>query len=140
MEPANKEARRVLIVDDEAAIRESLGRLFQLARYEVHTAASGRDATAWLAGRSVDVVLLDVNMPDENGWETARRLAALCPSVPVLMITGWPDQRVPADLGNVVGLMDKPLDLLSLLGAVSRLCRRAEEHPEAEAARACQAA
>jgi len=70
------------------------------------------------------VTLLDVNMAEENGWETARQLATLCPQMPVMIMTARPHETVPADVTNVAGIMEKPLDLKALLGTVAELSRR----------------
>ena len=76
MPGAGPERARVLVVDDEATIRELLSGSLRFAGFEVVTAASGAEAVR-AAGRSrPDLILLDVMMPDGDGFEVARRLRA----------------------------------------------------------------
>src|ERR1039458_10328690 len=67
----------VLIIDDEAAIRESLQTLLELEGYEVDTANDGTDGLARLADRPYDLVLLDFAMPERNGIEILRDFYAI---------------------------------------------------------------
>ena len=69
MESTPQNAGRILIIDDEAEIRESLETLLQLEGYTVVVAASGREGLAQIGVRNFDVVLLDLALPDKNGME-----------------------------------------------------------------------
>jgi len=79
----------ILVVDDNEENREMLARRLERQGYEVHTAAGGGEALAMLAARSADLVLLDVMMPDVNGYEVLARLKAApaLRDIPVLMIS-----------------------------------------------------
>ena len=80
---------RILIVDDERAVRESLGSWFREAGYEVRTAASGAEALTHVNGRPWDVFLLDVRMPGMDGLELQRRLREAQPDAAVVVMTAY---------------------------------------------------
>ena len=76
MPAAGQQPARVLVVDDEATIRDLLSGSLRLAGFEVMTAASGAEAVRAAASSRPDLILLDVMMPDGDGFEVARRLRA----------------------------------------------------------------
>jgi two-component system, OmpR family, response regulator MprA len=78
---------RVLIVDDEPAVRAALDRALRLDRYEVELAADGREALDLLAEARLDAVVLDVAMPGIDGLEVCKRLREAGDRTPVLMLT-----------------------------------------------------
>src|SRR5687767_6768241 len=80
---------RILVVDDEPAVRDSLRRALQLEGYEVDLAADGQEALDRLdgGGNGIDAIVLDVSMPRLDGLEACRRLRAQGSSLPVLMLT-----------------------------------------------------
>jgi CheY-like chemotaxis protein len=82
---------RVLIVDDEDAVRSTIADLLTAAGHEPREAASGEDALALLAiGRgNVDLVLTDLGMPGLTGWDIIERVKARWPELPVVLVTGW---------------------------------------------------
>src|SRR5207237_8222149 len=80
---------QILVVDDEAAVRESLRRALALEGYEVELAADGAEALYRLDIGEVqpDAIVLDVLMPNVDGLETARRLRGAGNKIPILMLT-----------------------------------------------------
>ena len=117
--------KHVLIVEDDAAIRELLEDVLELAGYVVSVANSGLKALAHMRRQQPDLVLLDLMLPDMNGWtllqvrEGERELAR----IPVLVIsaagpTGLADAQ---ELGAPVYLT-KPFDIENLLRQIERLC------------------
>jgi two-component system response regulator MprA len=117
---------RILVVDDESAVRSSLRRAFVFAGYEVDLAEDGRAALAMLTESSPDAVVLDVLMPDVDGLEVCRGMRAAGDRTPVLMLTA---RETVAD--RVAGLdagaddyLVKPFDLDELLARVRALMRR----------------
>ena len=84
-------AQRVLVVDDEAAIRDTLRMVLEYEGYEVATAGDGRAALAELDAGPVDAVLLDIKMAGMDGLETLDRIVARASAPPVLMISGHGD-------------------------------------------------
>jgi DNA-binding NtrC family response regulator len=80
---------RILIVDDEEAMRDSMSQVLAKEGYEPRSAANGRDAAALLAGDACELVFLDLRLPDEDGLAVLRRMKELSPETPVIMITGF---------------------------------------------------
>jgi two-component system, NarL family, invasion response regulator UvrY len=79
---------RLLIVDDSSEIRSALRRIAEANDYEVvGEADSGKTALPWLQQAHLDIVLLDVSMPVMGGFETARRLKGIAPTLPILFIS-----------------------------------------------------
>src|SRR5665811_47640 len=78
-------AGRILIIDDEAEIRESLEALLQLEGYTVVVAGSGREGLAQIGQRTFDVVLLDLALPDKNGMDVLSEIRLLHPQQAVIM-------------------------------------------------------
>jgi len=119
---------KILVVDDERAVRESLRRALTLEGYEVELAADGEEALERLApgGAPVDAVVLDVLMPRLGGLDVSRRLRAEGNRVPVLMLTAR-DQVEDRVAGLDAGADDyvvKPFALEELLARVRALLRR----------------
>jgi DNA-binding NtrC family response regulator len=121
----------VLIIDDEAAIRESLETLLELEGYEVESATSGEEGLARIGDRPFDLVLLDLALPDRNGIDLLAELRAHDPQLSVIMITayGTVENAVKAMQAGAVNFVQKPWDNEKLLAdvrtAVAR--HRAEE-------------
>src|SRR5450432_3640043 len=121
----------VLIVDDEAEIRESLQTLLELEGYEVETAANGEDGLSKLGERPFDLVLLDLALPGRNGIDLLPEIRTLDAQLPVIIITayGTVEDAVRAMQGGAGNFLQKPWDNEKLLAdvrsAVGR--RRAEE-------------
>lgn len=121
----------VLIVDDEAEIRESLETLLQLEGYETETAAGGDEGLARLGDHPFDLVLLDLALPDRNGIDLLPEIRALDSQISVIMITayGTVEDAVRAMQSGATNFLQKPWDNEKLLAdvraAIAR--RRAEE-------------
>jgi CheY-like chemotaxis protein len=113
--------KTILLVDDDSAVRRMLSRLLVEEEYHVVTASSGVEAIELAKTGSVDIVLLDLNMPLKDGWETFERLTSENPLVPVVIITARSNQVFPALASGAGALMEKPLDLPSLLQTIREL-------------------
>jgi len=130
-EAASSSAGTVLIIDDEAAIRESLETLLQLEGYAVESAASGEEGLVRLGERSFDLVLLDLALPDRNGIELLAEIRVQDPGLSIIMITayGTVENAVKAMQVGAANFIQKPWDNEKLLAdvraAIAR--RRAEE-------------
>ncbi len=112
---------KVLVVDDEPEVREVLQEFLSGRGYEVTVAENGLAALAALEAQRPDLVLLDVAMPGMDGVETLRRIVALQPPIPVIMVTANADIGVTSKL-LAMGAADyipKPFDLDYLDQAVS---------------------
>ena len=113
--------KRVLLADDDPGIRETLGRVLEAEPYEVTLAMNGNETAAQAIAHLPDLVLLDLNMPDRDGWSAYRFLDAALPSLPVIIITARPNQYRQAEQLRVDGFMEKPLNLPLLLGAIQQI-------------------
>ena len=111
----------LLLVDDDPAIRRMIPRLLREEHYQVLAAASGPEALELLARQPVDLVLLDLNLPLQNGWDTFERLTADYPLVPVIIVTARSNQWFTAVSAGAAALMEKPLDFPRLLETIKLL-------------------
>jgi DNA-binding NtrC family response regulator len=124
----------ILIIDDEAAIRESLETLLEFEGYSVDSAETGAEGLARLSERAFDLVLLDFALPDRNGLEVLNEIRARDAHIPVIMITayGTLDNAVRAMQKGATNFIQKPWDNEKLLADVraSVARRRVEEENE----------
>ena len=125
---------RVLVVDDEPAVRRALERALTLDNYSVQLASDGQEALDALADAPVDAVVLDIMMPRVDGLEVARRMRKAGDRTPILMLTARDaiDDRVT---GLDVGADDylvKPFALRELQARLRALLRRAGEDGDGE--------
>ena len=118
---------KVLVVDDEPGIRDSLGRALRLEGYEVSTAEDGLDALQQLrGGAEPDALVLDVLMPNMDGLEVCRQLRGDGSRLPVLMLTARSDvaDRVAGLDAGADDYVVKPFALEELLARLRALLRR----------------
>jgi two-component system response regulator MprA len=119
---------RILVVDDERAVRESLQRALELEGYEIELAADGREALAQLENGEPepDAVILDVLMPVIDGLEVCRRLRRAGNRVPVLMLTARDEveNRVAGLDAGADDYVPKPFALEELVARIRALLRR----------------
>jgi two-component system response regulator MprA len=122
--------QRVLVVDDDKAVRESLRRSLEFNGYDVSVAADGAEALAGLgaaAGSAPDVVVMDVMMPRLDGIETTRALRAAGNDIPILVLTARDavGDRVEGLDAGADDYLTKPFALQELLARLRALLRRA---------------
>jgi two-component system response regulator MprA len=119
---------KILVVDDERAVRESLRRALELEGYEIELAADGSEALSALKDDQPqpDAVVLDVLMPGVDGLEVCRRLRAVGNHVPVLMLTARDEveNRVAGLDAGADDYVTKPFALEELLARIRALLRR----------------
>jgi DNA-binding response OmpR family regulator len=124
-------AGSVLIVDDEAEIRESLQTLLEMEGFEVEASITGEEGLAQMAERPFDLVLLDLTLPGRNGMEILSEIRGHDPRLPVIMITayGTVENAVRAMQSGAANFVQKPWDNEKLLADVRAAVgwRRAEE-------------
>jgi two-component system response regulator MprA len=125
-------AMKVLVVDDEPAVRSALDRALRLESYDVALAADGREALDVLAESSPDAIVLDVAMPHLDGLEVCRRLRATGDRTPVLMLTARDtvDDRVAGLDAGADDYLVKPFALKELKARLRALLRRADDRQE----------
>jgi DNA-binding response OmpR family regulator len=120
------DSARLIVVDDEPDLRGMIAEFLGKHGFLVRTAADGRELDKHLAGGAADLLILDVNMPGEDGLAIARRIRAGS-TVPILMLTAA-DDIVDRVVGLEMGADDyltKPFDLRELRARVRALLRRA---------------
>lgn len=118
----DKPRRRIMLVDDEERLLVTTSRLFETLGVEVVTATNGQSALALLGEREVDVVFLDVKMPDMDGLKTLAEIKKWHPLVEVILLSGNPN------LEDVVeGLRLGALDYLQKPASIKDLLSKAEE-------------
>lgn len=111
-------ASRILVIDDDDAIRESLREVLGDAGYEVAVARDGREALAMMTPRPA-LLLVDLMMPELDGWELIGELQRTAPlaDIPICVLTAIPSHAPP----KVGAVLQKPIDLDTLLATVARL-------------------
>ncbi|HSK97135.1 MAG TPA: response regulator transcription factor [Euzebyales bacterium] len=126
MDEGDGQTVRVLVVDDERAVRESLDRALRLAGYEVSLASDGLVAIRSVAEQPPDAIVLDVTMPGPDGLAVARRLRGDGLTVPILMLTARDaiDDRVAGLDAGADDYLVKPFALEELLARIRALLRR----------------
>ncbi len=115
---------RILFVDDDAASRSGYVAYLNAQGYDVVPAATGREALTLAATCEVDVVVLDLGLPDVDGWEIARSLKAApkTADVPIIALTGsdLPHERVSAMRAGCDRHLAKPCPPASVVEAIER--------------------
>ncbi len=113
---------RVLVVDDEASIRELLSKTLALAEYDVDTAPDGRAAIERLRLGSYDLLIADLKMPGLDGLSLIREAKRLKSDIPVIIITGFSTESSAIEAVNigVAGYLTKPFRVPQVLAAAAR--------------------
>jgi DNA-binding response OmpR family regulator len=115
---------RILIIDDEAALRDVLARLLEREGHEVFTAGDGVDGLRLWREHGAAAVILDIHMPRSDGIETLVQLRAVAPELPVIVISGGDQTRAlgllsDARLLGATRTLAKPFSLSELTAAVN---------------------
>jgi CheY-like chemotaxis protein len=116
-------AMRVLIVDDEAFIRDLIRDTLRVRRYETESASHGAEALERLARPGIDIVITDVVMPGMSGLDFVRQVRRLHPNLRIVVLTGFPRS---ADIGDFLAqgvddFLPKPFRANDLLGILKRV-------------------
>ena len=120
--PRIAERPRILVVDDEASIRELLSKTLALAEYEVDTAQDGRAAVERLRLGHYDLLIADLKMPGLDGLSLIREAKRLNVELPVIIITGFSTESSAIEAVNlgVAGYLTKPFRVPQVLAAAAR--------------------
>ena len=124
------EMLRILVVDDNPDMAETLADILELKGFSVHAAASGAEALEILQDQPVDILLTDVKMPGMNGLELYRETRKLYPRLITIFMTAYSaDELIQQGMAEgVKTILDKPLDmnfLVRLLSAHGRIIAEA---------------
>jgi two-component system response regulator MprA len=117
---------RLLIVDDDRALRDALRRALNLAGYQVVGVGAGLEALGYVADQTPDAVILDIGLPDVSGLDVCRLLRARGQRVPVLMLTARAtvEDRIDGLDAGADDYLVKPFDLGELVARIRALLRR----------------
>jgi excisionase family DNA binding protein len=119
--PSKVATPRVLVADDEEAIREMLARTLALADYEVRTVADGQAAVDCLRAEPFDLLITDLAMPRLDGLNVVREAKRLHPRMPVVIITGYSSEASAIEAINlgVSGYLTKPFKIAKVLAVAA---------------------
>ena len=117
---------KILVVDDDQAVRESLAKVLSHEGYEVILAADGAEALKRFSPKQVDLVLLDIGLPIKCGWDAFERMTKTNPALPII-ITGQADQFDAAVAAGVGAFVEKPVDVPELLKMMRELLAEPRE-------------
>lgn len=117
--------KKILLVDDEQAVRESLRDIFKEKGYVVDFAANGNEALKLFESQRHPVVLIDLVMPDLDGKMLLDAIKRLEPETQVVIITGYPmlGKMLKSFREDIVRVMEKPLDVEALLKLIEDLLK-----------------
>jgi two-component system, NtrC family, nitrogen regulation response regulator NtrX len=123
---------RILVVDDEPAIRDSLRMILEYEDYQFLGAASGQEAVAAVQKERPDLVMLDIKMPGMDGIEVLRKLHALDPTLPIVMISGHGTHATAfeASKSGAFDYIEKPLSSERVILTLQNALRQSELHSE----------
>ena len=124
--PGAANTLRVLVVDDDAGVRDVAVRLLEFEGVQATSVASGQEALDLLDSESFDCVLLDLTMPRFSGSDTFRALRKRNQELPVVFSSGQRDLTVDSLVGEGQNayFLDKPFTPRRLLDAIARACKR----------------
>lgn len=119
-------ARRILVVDDAAAVRDVISNMLSAMGYEVTVASNAGEGLSLFCERPFDLVMTDLEMPDMDGWTFAIHIKDRSPQTPIILITGQSEEAVMEKLrGSCIDkAMFKPFSLKEMDGAIERLTRK----------------
>ena len=115
---------RILVVDDEEALRTVLSSELVSAGYDVATAADGDEAISTVQNKKFDLILLDIKMPRVDGFEVLKFVKRTYgPAVKVIMLTGFADLKnaIESKKHGAEDFVSKPYDLVDLLTTIERV-------------------
>ncbi|HVV58077.1 MAG TPA: response regulator [Gaiellaceae bacterium] len=114
---------RVLVVDDDARVREFIRVNLEMEGYAVVEAADGGEALQAIEGQAPDLILLDVVMPGVDGWQMLQRMQEQHGSIPVIMFSGKVDEQSVDDAAHrgALGFIGKPFDPQQLIDRAKQL-------------------
>lgn len=135
-ERGNARSPRILIVDDEANVRQALRAALEGWGYDVDEAASGEEAISRLGNRRYDLLLLDLRMAGMDGVEVMERVRLNRPDLPIIILTGYAtlESAIAAVRCGAADYLLKPVSIREIAWAVQRALRRSGEGPRQETA------
>jgi CheY-like chemotaxis protein len=122
-----RRGKRVLLVEDDSTVRESLSDVLLAEGYVLIPAENGQQALELASRLPVDLALLDLNMPVKNGWDTFEQLTREHPFIPIIIATARSHQLFTALSAGAGALLEKPIDIPTLLRTMQNLLAESAE-------------
>jgi DNA-binding NtrC family response regulator len=133
MDATTRTSGRILVVDDDLVVRDSLSKWLSSEGYRVQPAAGASQALEAIQGNQYDLALIDIQMPGMGGVELQGRLREICPNLAVIIVTGYPSEPAAAQAlrFGASAYLTKPVDLDALAGLVAEAIEhRSATEPE----------
>ena len=124
---SNQMKPKLLVVDDDHSVRDSLTKLLATENFDVLPARDGAEALKLFRSNPVSLVVLDVNLRPDDGWRVFERMTEINPFVPTVIITAAFGQRDRAVSAGVEALIEKPIDVPIFLKTIRDLLTEASE-------------
>jgi CheY-like chemotaxis protein len=112
---------KILFADADDSVRKMVTRVLQSSGYVVIATTDAAEAATLLDRTKPDLLLLDLPVPNTEGWAPLESLHRAAPSAPVIVTTAWPIQKKPLVPAGIAAVMEKPLDLSLLLQTIAGL-------------------
>ncbi|MBV9211274.1 MAG: PAS domain S-box protein, partial [Acidobacteria bacterium] len=120
--PVDTASLSILVVDDEAFVRETLSDMLTILSHSVVKAESGREALSLLKTQQFDLVFTDLSMPELDGWEVSREIRRRWPDVSIVLVTGYgKGTEPPSGEANLIdGVIGKPFDFDQITETIAK--------------------
>jgi CheY-like chemotaxis protein len=122
MESGSVKPLRILYIEDDELVRDLVCEILSSAGRAIVAVATGEEALTALAESPFDIVITDVSLPTISGLDVARHLRQLCPSMPVILASGYELDLSDAQLGPMVRAITKPFDSPQMNALIAELC------------------
>lgn len=121
--PKRPKAANILVIDDDPAIRRTISTILTQRGHKVTLAEDGEEGLSLFQRARFDLVFTDLGIPSVSGWEVVAAVRQHADSVPVVVMTGWPENIIGQALGpdQVQGILSKPFTIGKVLDLVSEL-------------------
>jgi two-component system OmpR family response regulator len=111
----------LLLIEDDLAISEAMTHVLQTENYHVSSARSSKDAISRFNEKQIDVVLLDLSLGDEEGWQVFHKLKELRADLPIIVTSARTDELANSFASRASGVLEKPFDVGILLGLLDQI-------------------
>ncbi len=111
---------QLLLIEDDPSVREALMRLLQSEGFEVVTAACSSEAVLACTEQKISVVVLDLNLGEEDGWEVFSLLKDLREDLPIIVISAHASRLANSNSNRASGVLEKPFEVMALLALLQQ--------------------
>lgn len=128
--------KKILIVDDDSSVRSSLKNILEGAGYDVSVAIDGESAEGDF--KKSDLLILDLNLPIQDGWDVLGHVNSEYPLLPVIVITGLADQLDDRMIPGAAAFLEKPIEVPTLMYTIERILSQTLDQRVEEASRSSE--